>query len=72
MNSMRDNNPRRGPGERRDRRFDSKREPRAAAPAPVEETAKVVEAPVEEAAEADAAATEAETIINYEDAVNAQ
>ena len=34
---MRDNNPRRGPGERRDRRFDSKREPRAAAPAPVEE-----------------------------------
>ena len=37
MNSMRDNNPRRGPGERRDRRFDSKREPRAAAPAPVEE-----------------------------------
>ena len=34
---MRDNNPRRGPGDRRDRRFDSKREPRAAAPAPVEE-----------------------------------
>ena len=34
---MRDNNPRRGPGERRDRRFEGKREPRAAAPAPVEE-----------------------------------
>ena len=29
---MRDNNPRRGPGDRRDRRFDSKREPRAAVP----------------------------------------
>ena len=34
---MRDNNSRRGPGERRDRRFEGKREPRAAAPAPVEE-----------------------------------
>ena len=34
---MRDNNPRRSPGERRDRRFEGKREPRAAAPAPVEE-----------------------------------
>ena len=34
---MRDNNPRRGPGDRRDRRFEGKREPRAAAPAPVEE-----------------------------------
>ena len=33
---MRDNNPRRG-SDRRDRRFDNKREPRAAAPAPVEE-----------------------------------
>ena len=34
---MRDNNSRRGPGERRDRRFEGKRDPRAAAPAPVEE-----------------------------------
>ena len=34
---MRENNPRRGPGDRRDRRFDNRREPRAAAPAPVEE-----------------------------------
>ena len=34
---MKDNKPRRNPGDRRDRRFDSRREPRAAAPAPVEE-----------------------------------
>ena len=34
---MRENNSRRGPGDRRDRRFEGKREPRAAAPAPVEE-----------------------------------
>ena len=34
---MRENNPRRNPGDRRDRRFEGKREPRAAAPAPVEE-----------------------------------
>ena len=33
---MRENNPRRG-SDRRDRRFDNKREPRSAAPAPVEE-----------------------------------
>ena len=33
---MRENNSRR-PGDRRDRRFEGKREPRAAAPAPVEE-----------------------------------
>ena len=34
---MRENNPRRNSGDRRDRRFDNRREPRAAAPAPVEE-----------------------------------
>ena len=34
---MRENNPRRNPGDRRDRRFEGRREPRAAAPAPVEE-----------------------------------
>ena len=34
---MRDNNPRRNSGDRRDRRFEGKREPRTAAPAPVEE-----------------------------------
>ena len=34
---MRENNSRRGPGDRRDRRFEGKREPRAAASAPVEE-----------------------------------
>ncbi len=34
---MRENNPRRPSGDRRDRRFENKREPRAAAPAPVEE-----------------------------------
>ena len=34
---MRENNPRRNSGDRRDRRFDTRREPRAAAPAPVEE-----------------------------------
>ena len=34
---MKDNKPRRNPGDRRDRRFESRREPRAAAPAPVEE-----------------------------------
>ena len=34
---MRENNPRRNSGDRRDRRFESRREPRAAAPAPVEE-----------------------------------
>ena len=34
---MRENNPRRSPGDRRDRRFENRREPRAAAPAPVEE-----------------------------------
>jgi hypothetical protein len=39
------------------------------APAPVEETAKVVEVPAEEVAEAEAAATEAETILNYENEV---
>ena len=34
---MRENNPRRNPGDRRDRRFEGRREPRAAAPSPVEE-----------------------------------
>ena len=34
---MKENNPRRNSGDRRDRRFESRREPRAAAPAPVEE-----------------------------------
>ena len=34
---MRENKPRRGSGDRRDRRFENRREPRAAAPAPVEE-----------------------------------
>lgn len=47
-------------------------QPAVEAPAPVEETAKVVEVPAEEAAETEAAATEEETFINYEDAVNAQ
>jgi hypothetical protein len=44
-------------------------QPAVEAPAPVEETAKVVEVPAEEAAETEAAATEAETILNYENAV---
>ena len=34
---MKEQNPRRHPGDRRDRRFEGRREPRAAAPAPVEE-----------------------------------
>ena len=47
-------------------------QPAVEAPAPVEETVEVVETPAEEVAEADAAATEAETILNYEDVANAQ
>ena len=38
---MRENNPRRTPGDRRDRRSEFKREPRAAAPAPVEEPVEI-------------------------------
>jgi putative transport protein len=38
-------------------------------PAPVEEVVEVVEAPAEEVAETEATATEAETILNYENAV---